>query len=184
MGADWHFEYHGYHIYLAGSCSKEHRQLMEDIADFLRGRHQTVDCPFEFKVENAWDYSQEDWAELVFEHDKKCIDECDRMILISQGRDSTAGTNWEQGYAYAIGKPVYVIQVTDADTSLMTFCGCTRFFSRPLHGKPGRDNDEYVALYDILKNITLGDYDPNGEMMRINIEAGNIIPRKCRTRLT
>ena len=30
------------------------------------------------------------------------------MVMITPGRVSTAGTNWEQGYAYAKGKQILV----------------------------------------------------------------------------
>ena len=51
------------------------------------------------------------------------------VIVISVGRISSAGTNWEQGYAYAKGKVVYVFQITDELTSLMTYNGCTYFIN-------------------------------------------------------
>ena len=116
-------------IYLAGSCSSEQRTIMVKVAQYIRQMDYNIElyCPFELKIPNAWNYSQEKWAELVFDSDKKAIDECDLFLMISQGRISSAGTNWEQGYAYAKGKYVAVIQCTDQPTSLMTFCGCARF---------------------------------------------------------
>lgn len=117
-------------IYLAGPCSKEERPMMEAIAAALRAKGiYDVYCPFELKIPNAWDYPQEIWAQMVFEEDMEAIDACDFMIMISKGRASTAGTNWEQGYAYAKYKPVFVYQSTEAETSLMTYCGCERFFN-------------------------------------------------------
>lgn len=116
-------------IYLAGSCSSEQRTLMTNIATFLRKYNYEVYCPFELKVENAWDYCQEDWAQIVFDTDRREIDNCDIFLMISQGRISSAGTNWEQGYAFAKGKKVYVLQINDTPTSLMTFCGCSRFLN-------------------------------------------------------
>ena len=55
--------------------------------------------------------------------------DCDIFIMISPGRVSTAGTNWEQGYMYGKGKRVLVFQFTEEPTSLMTFCGCSRFIN-------------------------------------------------------
>ena len=49
------------------------------------------------------------------------------MLVISMGRNSTAGTNWEQGYAFGLHKPIAVLQITDAPTSIMTFWGCDYF---------------------------------------------------------
>ena len=114
-------------IYLAGSCSSEDRTHMKDIGGFLRNMDHEVYCPFELQIPNAWNMPQEEWARKVFDADKKAIEECDLVIMISVGRESTAGTNWEQGYAYGIGKKIYVFQITDKPTSLMTFCGCDRF---------------------------------------------------------
>lgn len=116
-------------IYLAGSCSSDQRTLMVKIADFLRKHNQEVYCPFELKIENAWDYPQEEWARMVFEADKNAIDACDLFLMVSPGRNSTAGSNWEQGYAYALGKKTVIVQFTDDQTSLMTFCGCTHFIN-------------------------------------------------------
>lgn len=116
-------------IYLAGPCSSDHRTFMVSISTFLREAGYEVYCPFELKIENAWDYSQEEWSQLVFEADKKAIDEADIFLMISLGRASTAGTNWEQGYAYATNKYVVVIQFTNETTSLMTYCGCDTFIN-------------------------------------------------------
>lgn len=116
-------------IYLGGSCDSEHRTLMVGVAEALRNMGHDVYCPFELKIENAWDYSQEDWAQLVFEADISAMNHCDYAIVISLGRISSAGTNWECGYLCACGIPVYVLQVTDTPTSLMTFCGADYFVS-------------------------------------------------------
>lgn len=114
-------------IYLSGSCSSEDRTMMQGIANYLRKWGYDIYCPFEFKLPNAWDYSQEDWAALVFLNDISKIDECDILLYISPGRESTAGSNWEQGYAYAKGKKIIVLQYTDKPTSLITFSGSTIF---------------------------------------------------------
>lgn len=114
-------------IYLAGPCDSDNRTMMQSVASVLREMGLDVYCPFELKIPNAWDYSQEDWAQLVFDADVKALSTCDRMLMVSLGRISSAGTNWEQGYAYAMGIPVCVLQVTDQPTSLMTFCGCDYF---------------------------------------------------------
>lgn len=117
-------------IYLAGSCSIEQRTVMKKIAERLRS-HKDVEvyCPFELKIENAWDITQEEWSQKVFNEDTRAIREADAVILITPGRESTAGTNWEQGFAYALGKKIYVLQTTDKATSLMTYCGCNLFFN-------------------------------------------------------
>ena len=130
-------------IYLAGSCSTENRTTMMKILSELKEAGQEVYAPFEFKVPNAWDYSQEQWAKIVFENDIKQIDAADIVIVVSPGRVSTAGSNWEQGYAYAKGKRVIVIQTTEEQTSLMTFHGCDGFINAV----------EYESLHDLIDHI-------------------------------
>lgn len=127
-------------IYLAGSCDKDKRKIMQGIAKYLREMGYETYCPFELKIPNAWSYSQEDWAQLVFEADKNAILECDIFLMITPGRQGTAGTNWEQGFIYGLQllentsgnhkpKQIIVIQYTDSNTSLMTFCGCDVFLN-------------------------------------------------------
>lgn len=122
-------------IYLAGPCDSEHRTIMAQIAKFLREEGAEVFCPWEYKVENAWDMPQEEWAKKVFDKDVAAITASEALIIISVGRTSSAGTNWEQGFAYAKNIPTHVIQITDEPTSLMTYCGSTSFINVPrYHG--------------------------------------------------
>ena len=118
-------------IYLAGPCDSENRSMMVRVAKEIRNYNSDIQlyCPFELKIENAWDYSQEEWAQMVFDRDIEAINNCDVMIMISLGRISSAGTNWEQGYAFALGKKIIVLQITDSPTSLMTYCGCNYFLN-------------------------------------------------------
>lgn len=146
-------------VYLAGPCDTESRTNMVKIAKIFReyGKFE-VYCPWELKIENAWDYTQENWAKQVFESDIMAIQECDIFIMISQGRISSAGTNWEQGYAYALHKWIIVIQITDNPTSLMTYCSASNFFNT----KPENFNNMLRLLIDnINKNGRLihGDND-------------------------
>ena len=134
-------------IYLAGSCSKDKRSRMESVAAELREKGYEVYCPFELKIPNAWDYSQETWARKVFDADVAAIDDCDFMIMISKGRVSSAGTNWEQGYAYAKNKPIFVFQYTNDTTSLMTYSGCTRFINLPAEIDEKLDMPACIAGY-------------------------------------
>lgn len=121
------------YIYLAGPCDSDHRSLMvnvkKNIERLIDKETDVIYCPFELKIENAWDLSQEDWSREVFTHDCKAMEDCDFAILISYGRESSAGTNWEQGYLYALGKKIFVLQVTDNPTSLMTYIGCFNFYN-------------------------------------------------------
>ena len=130
-------------IYLAGPCDTENRYNMVQIAKAFRkyGGYE-VYCPWELKIKNAWDMPQEDWARKVFEADIKAIQECDIFVMITPGRESTAGTNWENGYAYALNKHIVVIQVTDKSTSLMTYASSSIFL-----------NSSYTDVLETIKQI-------------------------------
>lgn len=138
-------------IYLAGPCDSENRSMMVNAAKTIRNCNDNIElyCPFELKIENAWDYPQEKWAQMVFDKDVEAIDNCDVMILISLGRISSAGTNWEQGYAYAKRKKIIVFQITDTPTSLMTYCGCKYFLNT---SKDQLAQDLYWVIQRIINN--------------------------------
>lgn len=138
-------------IYLAGSCGSDSRTVMVSIARKLRRAGFSVHCPFDLKIPNAWDMTQEEWAQKVFDADIQAINDSDAVVLISVGRISTAGTNWEQGYAYGIGKPCHVFQITEEQTSLMTYCGCTSFTNTTL------DN-----ISTMLKAVLLAEFRQGG----------------------
>lgn len=142
-------------IYLAGSCSDDQRELMENIAEYLRINDKEVYCPFELKIDDAWTYSQEEWSQMVFNADKEAIENCEVFLCISPGRRSTAGTNWEQGYAFGLGKRIIVAQFTDAQTSLMTYCGCNTFINTDL--KNIFDDILTAIDYDDYRNTTTCD---------------------------
>ena len=135
-------------IYLAGSCGSEDRTTMVNVAKKFRAAGLEVYCPFELKIDNAWGMSQEDWARKVFESDVAAIDSCDIFFMISKGRMSSAGVNWEQGYAFARGKNIYVLQITEEPTSLMTFCSTPFFYNT----SPSKLNEKLDWLVNLIKD--------------------------------
>ena len=146
-------------IYLAGSCSSEQRTLMQKVASKLRENERIeVYCPFELKIPNAWDMCQEDWAYRVFLKDIEAIDKCDIFLMITPGRASSAGTNWEQGYAYAKNKYIIVVQYTNDNTSLMTYSSADIFLN----------SSENLVIDNVMRALRLG-----------NVQEGN-----CYTTLT
>jgi nucleoside 2-deoxyribosyltransferase len=97
--------------------------MYEVLAKLREGGHN-VYGPVEHAIENAWDYSNKDWGKLVFEADKKAIDESDCVVAISYGRTkTTAGSSWEIGYAYGTGKKVVVVEMDEGPQSLMVSNG-------------------------------------------------------------
>ena len=130
----------GMQIYLAGNCGKEMRPLMVSIAEYIRKIKLTskekinVYCPFELQIDEKdehgnWKMTQEGWGTKVFLFDEDAIRKCDLFLMISEGRISSAGTNFELGLAYGLKKRTSVIQITREDTSLMTWGGSTDFIN-------------------------------------------------------
>lgn len=153
-------------IYLAGSCGTDRRTQMRKIATALRRLDYEVYCPFELKIENAWDMPQEEWAQKVFDADVAAIDACDLVVMISPGRVSTAGTNWEQGYAYAKGKRILVFQYTREPASLMTYCGCENMFIMAYEF----DNTTDEIANNIAKIVELYD-EPDPRVKKFSVNA-------------
>lgn len=110
-------------IYLASPISQERRQDMHMAKEILRNAGHDVYAPLEHFIPNAWDYPNDEWGLMVFTSDINAIDRCDVLVLISYGRMGTAGSNWEAGYAFAKGKKVIVVEMTDAVMSLMVANG-------------------------------------------------------------
>lgn len=79
--------------------------------------------PWAYQIPHAWDYPNTEWGQMVFMNDLKAIDGADIVIVLSYGRESTAGTNWEAGYAFGTGKTVIVVEMTDEVMSLMVSNG-------------------------------------------------------------
>ena len=108
-------------IYLAGSY--EHRDEMARAKKILTDAGHELYIPFDTKIPNAWDYPNNEWGLMVFTADIEAIEWCDALVLLSYGRMGTAGCNWEAGYAYAKGKKVFVVEMTDDIMSLMVANG-------------------------------------------------------------
>lgn len=113
-------------IYLAapfGEPNSKKRENAEAAALFLRSLNYNVYAPWEYTVPHAWDYPNNEWGLMVFMNDIHALDDCDMVVMLSYGRESTAGTNWEAGYAYGCGKRILVVEMTDAVMSLMVSNG-------------------------------------------------------------
>lgn len=107
-------------IYIAGSVAPEYRSAVNEMANRLREIGYDVYAPLEHTVENAWDWPNDEWGLQVFRMDVEAINQCDIMVVLSWGRrQTTAGTSWEQGYAYGIGKKILFVEMNDEEQSLM-----------------------------------------------------------------
>ena len=110
-------------VYLASPLDNEKRSDMYAALEMLRGRGMYVYAPVENKIPNAWDYPNDEWGLMVFTSDVAAINDCDIVVLLSYGRNSTAGANWEAGYAFGTGKKIIVVEMTDDIMSLMVANG-------------------------------------------------------------
>ena len=111
-------------VYLASPFDAELRKDMNDAIDTLRNKcFMEVYAPVEHSIPNAWDYPNDEWALMVFESDINAINDADVLVLLSYGRKQTAGSAWEAGYAFAMGKKVIVVEMNDEIASLMVSNG-------------------------------------------------------------
>lgn len=107
-------------FYIAGSVAPEYRSAVNELVTKLREQGRDVYAPLEHTVENAWDWPNDEWGLQVFRMDVEAINQCDIVIVLSWGRrQTTAGTSWEHGYAYGIGKKILLVEMNDEEQSLM-----------------------------------------------------------------
>lgn len=80
--------------------------------------------PGRHKVPNAWGIEMQTWGQCVFTMDVVAIDECDWMVVADYGRQATAGTAWECGYAFAKGTKILVVRMPGVKESSLMTQGC------------------------------------------------------------
>ena len=103
-------------IYLATTLGKPggiYRRNATKAKLLLESLGYTVLAPWETKIPGAWEMSNLEWGKRVFDSDIQHIEEADGVVVLSYGRKSTAGVNWECGYAYGRGKKVLVVEMSE-----------------------------------------------------------------------
>lgn len=111
-------------IYLATTLQNEKRKEMTDALQILQSKGHDVYCPVDHRIHNAWDYPNTEWGLMVFQSDLIAIQEADAVVVLSHGRlASTAGVDWEAGFAFGIGKKVILVEMTEEPMSLMVANG-------------------------------------------------------------
>ena len=111
-------------IYLACSLCESARIANKTAKRILEEKGFEVYYPADHFIPNAWDYPNPEWGLMVFQSDIQAIQESDYVVMLSNGRESTAGANWEAGYAFGIGKKVIVVEMPSANImSLMVANG-------------------------------------------------------------
>ena len=111
-------------LYFAASLSDDKRQYMYEAVKLLRAAGHDVYAPIEHVVEHAWDWPNTEWGLQVFRNDVNAIKNADAVIVLTWGQlETSAGTTWEQGFAYGIDKKVILVEMTDNVQSLMVANG-------------------------------------------------------------
>ena len=65
-------------------------------------------------------WPNDEWGLQVFRMDVEAINTSDIVVVLSWGRRmTTAGTSWEHGYAYGIGKKILLVEMNNEEQSLM-----------------------------------------------------------------
>ena len=142
-------------IYLAttfGDKTSDFRINAMSVARILRiNCGHEVYCPWEHEIPHAWDYPNNEWALMVFTNDVTAIKEADVVVMLSYGRmGNAAGSNWEAGYAFGIGKRVVVIEMAEnAVMSLMVANG--RYATIPF-------DDEAIQNYFMYEYEDMPEY--------------------------
>lgn len=126
-----------YDVYIAapivGITEKQKNEIMNiahKIMDYLyekTGQTASVYCPWELKIPNAWNMPLDEWSRCVFTQDILALDASEWVVICDFGRNSSAGTAWEAGYAFGTSKKTLVVVMPGVqEQSLMMRNGCTR----------------------------------------------------------
>lgn len=121
-------------IYLAAPIVNITNKQKEEInqVKYILNKFKSFGCdiniydPKEHGVPNAWGISIQEWCRCIFALDVVAIDNCNWVIVCDYGRQGTAGTAWECGYAFGKNKKILIIQMNEEteDYSVM-MKGCS-----------------------------------------------------------
>ena len=118
-------------------------------AEILREKGIETYLPLEHKIENAWDLPNFEWGNAVFQADIQAINRADTVVVLSYGRIASAGTSWEAGYAFGIGKRVLIVEMPGVDLmSLMVANG--RYAT--LKGLDGIQQYDFIRMPELRDN--------------------------------
>lgn len=97
--------------------------------DLICGKNIMIYDPANLRIPNAWNISEEAWAQSVFTMDIHYLDKARAMVLLDFGRGVGGGAYWEAGYACG-HMPIIVVRMPNVqDSSLMVKCSATQFFT-------------------------------------------------------
>lgn len=101
------------------------------VGDLRATDKHTVYVPQEHTIPDAWELSNQRWANEVFCADIEALESCDVVMVLNFGMYSDSGTAWEAGYALGCGKMVVQVLCGDENTtySLMMLNGCDKIIN-------------------------------------------------------
>lgn len=133
-------------IYLAAPFSTlVCKHTAERAKEILEEKGFEVYAPWEHKIVHAWDYPNSEWGLMVFNNDINAINESDYTVVLSYGRLSTAGTNWEAGYSFGIGHKVIVVEVSITGVNVMSLMVANGRYAT-VKGLDGLENYDFNTL--------------------------------------
>lgn len=121
-------------IYVAASFAyadrnktEERKALIKQVVEQIKTNLQAnFYLPQELKIENAWDYSLEEWGRKVYQEDLSHLISADTIVFISFGKENNAGAVWEVGFiaglnaaAESNNKNIIMIKMNNEAESLM-----------------------------------------------------------------
>lgn len=122
---------------------EENLKYAEDVAEKLEDCNYTVHKPWKVHIPNAWKISNEEWGRQVFKADIEAINKADIILAICYDRDSsTPGTCWEIGYAYGLGKEIWLVQHESTKVSSLMVANSYSIF-----GYDEKDNEVPMVFY-------------------------------------
>ncbi len=107
-------------IYLASPFfNDKEKETMERVLKVLRNSGYDVFAPYEFKLPDAWELDNAEWGNRIFKEDVQQLSDSSIVVAINHGLWSDTGTAFEVGYAYSLGKPIYIVCFDENIDSLM-----------------------------------------------------------------
>lgn len=134
----------GKKIYLAGPFfNKRQKALVAAVTKKLRAQGHDVFVPMEHEVEDVWSLPNNTWSNKVFKSDVAAIKSANEVWAFTFGMNDDAGTCWEVGFAYGIGKPITLLTTNPSKVhSLMIYQSCNRVVDLNLQDKKREDIEQ------------------------------------------
>lgn len=120
-------------LYLASGWFDEGQQELRTRATKELEHNGTVDAvfyPYDHQTDSGLEFGTPEWAEMQFKIDMEQLKSADALVVLLTGNNADSGTSFEQGAAYAYGKPiVYVSDLPNGN--LMNVMGNTYATTNP-----------------------------------------------------